>query len=192
MQDLATAASRALSPSCETPESDLNKAQYLRAAEILLGCARTGEANDPETYIAGVIRILSQYPIDIVQQVVDPYTGLPGKCDWLPKHAEIKRACDAIHLPRKAREAYEERSRKQLEERARDEALLPRKQTYEEFKAEMAARGLAVDVTGKPHIDTAEAVKARLGITEEQWNALPNLPIDHTDYWAGVRHDFIK
>lgn len=191
MEDLATVASRALSEN-STTESEKSNLECMKAAKLLLGCYRIGDANDPETYIAAIVRVLSVYPIDVVRYVVDPVTGLAGKCKWLPTPAEVKQACDDIYLPRKAIEAYEERSRKQLDDRAKAEALPKPKQTYDEFKAEMAARGLPIDIAGKVHTDTAGAVKTRFAITDAQWDSIPNLPPAHSDYWAGVRHDWIK
>ncbi len=135
-----------------------------------------------------MIRILAAYPIDVVQEIVDPLNGLPGKCDWLPTMAEIKRACDAIHLPRVARQEKERLIKEQLEERARLEALPSPRQTYEEFVAEMKVRGLPID--GRPYNpdrDSVESIRKRFNISQEQWNAIPDLPPANPDYWLGVR-----
>jgi hypothetical protein len=68
--------------------------EALRAAKLLLGCYRTGEANDPETFGAAVAAVLSAYPLDVVRYVCDPRTGLPGSSKWMPNPAEVKAACD--------------------------------------------------------------------------------------------------
>lgn len=70
----------------------------LRAA-FLVGCYRTGDAADPETYTAAVASILTLYPQAVVYRVTDPRSGLPGKSQWLPTVAEIKAACEA-EMPR--------------------------------------------------------------------------------------------
>jgi hypothetical protein len=97
MERLAILASKALSPGSVNELTDLEKAQYLDAARMLLGCYRTGEANDPDVYIAAVVRVLSGYPIEVVHHVIDPLTGIPSKIEWLPKLSEIKQACERIH-----------------------------------------------------------------------------------------------
>jgi hypothetical protein len=185
MDQLATIVSRALSETCETTENDLSKAQYIRAAELLLGSSRTGEANDPEAYISAVVRILSAYPIDVVQQVIDPLNGLPGKLEWLPKPFEIRKACEEIYRPIRRRREWEERSKEQLAERERLANLPPPKQTYEAFKADMAARGMPIDKQSR-NIESAAKLKAKYGLTNAQWDAIPDLPANHSDYWEGV------
>ena len=64
-----------------------------RRAAILLGCYRTGDANDPDTYCAAIAAVLSRYSKDVVTYVTDPRTGIAGECKWLPAVAEVKEAC---------------------------------------------------------------------------------------------------
>jgi hypothetical protein len=63
-------------------------------AKILLGCYRTGDANDPETYVAAITAILARYPEEVMTQVTHPATGLPSKKGWLPT---VKEVCDACN-----------------------------------------------------------------------------------------------
>jgi hypothetical protein len=147
----------------------------------LLGCYRTGEANDPEIYLAAVVAVLSDYPIDIVAAVTDPRTGIPAKLKWLPTIAEIKTACEDIAGPRRRMAEWETRSRAQLDERAQLEALdgnTERECITEGFK-QLLAR-LQPDKTDKANQFTPDAVKAKLGLTDEQWAAIPDAPPDST------------
>lgn len=64
------------------------------AAKQLLGCYRTGEANDPETFGAAVAAVLSAFPLEVIRYVCDPRTGLPGTSKWMPNPAEVKAACE--------------------------------------------------------------------------------------------------
>lgn len=74
------------------------------------------------------MRVLSAYPIDVVDRVVDPLTGLPGRMDWLPTVREVRKACEEIHgLHRRIRE-WDERSKQQLAERDRPALAGPEKQ----------------------------------------------------------------
>src|SRR6185312_3504497 len=76
--------------SSSTP--NVSPEELTKLARVLLGCYRTGEANDPEIYSGAVIAVLSDYPLEIVKRVVDPRHGLPSKSKWLPTVAEIKEA----------------------------------------------------------------------------------------------------
>lgn len=68
--------------------------EALKAAKQLLDCYRTGEANNPETFGAAIAAVLSDYPLDVVQYVCDPRTGLPSSSTWMPNCAEVKAACN--------------------------------------------------------------------------------------------------
>jgi len=89
-----------------TPSSEPKKpsAETLKAAKVLFGCYRTGDANDPQVYTAAVVAVLSDYSPEVVQFVTDPRTGLPSKVKWLPAVAEVKEACEErrLHLVRVA------------------------------------------------------------------------------------------
>jgi len=104
-------------------------------ARLLLGCFRTGDANDPEVYTAGVIAVLSSYPMEVVRLVCDPRSGLPSKVKWLPTIAEIRDECEAWHAPMRRAVAREENIKQQLEERERLEAEQARRPTFEELQA---------------------------------------------------------
>jgi hypothetical protein len=62
-------------------------------AKLLLGCYRTGEANDPETYVAAITAILAHYPEQVITQVTHPASGLPSMKGWLPTVKEVSDAC---------------------------------------------------------------------------------------------------
>jgi hypothetical protein len=151
----------------------------------LLGCYRTGEANDPEIYLAAVVAVLSDYPLDIVTAVTRPSTGIPAKLKWLPTIAEIKTACEDIAGPRRCMAEWETRSRAQLAERAQQEA--PDGKTehdrivtgFDELLAHLRR-----DQTKPIEQFTPEAVKAKLGLTDAQWNAIPDALPDST--WQKV------
>lgn len=178
MRNLAKAASQTLSRASQPPskaESEL-QTEYLKAARALLGSSRTGEANDPEAYIASLIRILSAYPLDIVWRVVDPLDGLPGKLEWLPKPYEVKKALDEIYIPMKARERARDQLIEQLEERVAMEANPKPKQTYEEFCAEMEARGLPMPGKRRTASIDAGQIKQKYGITDATWDSIPDAP----------------
>lgn len=189
MQPLATLASKALSPSSETPQQTLEKAQYLEAARMLLGCYRAGDANDPEVYISAVVRVLSGYPLDVVMRVIDPLTGLPSKLKWLPTVPEILSACEEIHgLQRRIKES-DELTRKQLAERGEWDRVRASNEheTTDELWADMERRGWTPTGDRKQvTYETVATIKKKYGLTDEQWDAIPDQP-ESSLYWRGVR-----
>lgn len=90
-------------------------------AKILLGCYRTGEANDPDTYVAAITAILARYPQDVMTAVTHPVTGLPSKKNWLPTVKEVVDACDEAHAPILQNELRLKRIKEQIEMREREE-----------------------------------------------------------------------
>lgn len=104
-------------------------------AKLLLGCYRTGEANDPEVYVAAVTRVFVNYPADVLARVVDPVTGLASRIMWLPTVSEVVAACEEIHgLQRRIAEAAE-RDKRQVAAREREEADRAARPTLAELKA---------------------------------------------------------
>lgn len=85
-------------------------------ARILFGSFRTGEANDPNVYVAAVAATLAAYPEDVIKDVTRP-EGLPRQQDFLPTVREVYLACEEIMRPRREHAARQERIRKQLAER---------------------------------------------------------------------------
>jgi hypothetical protein len=63
----------------------------------------------------------------------------------------------------------------QLRERDEWENAPRPKQTYEEFKAEMAKRGMPIDHKSRV-FETVDSVKAKYGISDAQWDAIKDLP----------------
>ena len=141
-----------------------------RYAKILLGCYRTGDANDPAIYSGAIIAVLSDYPLDVVAACVDPRTGLPAQSKWLPTVAEIKDFCEARMRPRR----MEMQARQQIAERERLSITdqRPRK-TYEELQADCAKVGIFIGGKSAP-IHDATAFREAHGVSQADWDAIPN------------------
>lgn len=100
-------------------------------AKLLLGCYRTGDANDPETYVAAITAILARYPEQVITSVTHPATGLPSKKSWLPTVKEVTDACDDTLEPivqnglrlKRIKEQFEAREREAKGERPTLEQL---------------------------------------------------------------------
>lgn len=66
-----------------------------KQVNLFFGSFRKADADDPETFTAGCLRLFTAYPAEAVRHVIDPVTGLPGKSEWLPTMRAIKDALDA-------------------------------------------------------------------------------------------------
>lgn len=92
-------------------------------AKLLLGCYRTGEANDPETYVAAITAILARYPEEVMTKVTHPVTGLPSqsKKGFLPTVKEVFDACEEANEPIIQHALRLKRIKEQLEARQRQD-----------------------------------------------------------------------
>lgn len=103
---------------------------------MLLGCYRTGDANDPETYVAAVAATLARYPEEIITLVTHPTEGtIVGHIQWLPSVMEVREACERALLPVRSHEARQKRIAEQMESRRREDEAKAKAPTYEELKA---------------------------------------------------------
>jgi hypothetical protein len=99
--------------------------QYAKSrASILLGCFRTGDANDPEVYIAAVVAVLARYPESVIRDVTEPASGLPARLKWLPTIAEIREECDVLDARIKRREERERQIAEQFAARDAERKLI--------------------------------------------------------------------
>lgn len=140
------------------------RAEYAaERAKMLLGCYRKGDAADPDTYVAAIAAVLSEYPPEIIRRATDPRTGIASQWKWLPAVAEVKEFCEAEMGP-----VRREQERERLAaERAR--ALPPpiedrsARPTYEELKAAAGPNwGLTSAAASEADKKRQEETRARL------------------------------
>lgn len=119
------------------PASMAREAQLTRyaaeRARLLLGCYRTGEANDPETYVAAVTATLAHFPEDVVTKVTHPIFGLPKEKSWLPTVKEVHEACEKIYEPILQQQLREKRVAEQMAAREIEDGR-PNRPTLEQLK----------------------------------------------------------
>jgi hypothetical protein len=132
--------------------------------------------------------VLERYGDDVIRAVTSPLTGIQRTCKFPPSIAEfVEFIDDHIRRSNYAQE-YDARSREQLREReqrdrdARLETPEHRKAVVERGKAEMRAKSFKFADDRRAPEDTPERVRAKYGLTAEQWDALPDRP----DTWRQV------
>lgn len=88
--------------SAKTSSHSTNPPQLAYAsqrAEVLFGCYRRGDANDPKRYVTSIAAVLSLYDADLIREVTDPRTGImttKEHASFMPNAGELKIYCDAI------------------------------------------------------------------------------------------------
>jgi hypothetical protein len=91
-------------------------------AQMVFGAYRRDDFADPENFSVQLGMILERYDDQVIEHVTSPLTGIQRKCKFPPSIAEIVEACDAEHRSRTYAAKYDQRTAKQLRERAEVEA----------------------------------------------------------------------
>ena len=149
----------------------------------MLGCFRTGDANDPEIYITAVIAVLCSYDADIVRRVTSPTIGLPSRLKWLPSVAEVREECDRLvaiadrAVEQQARRVQQLRDREEYQfqqqvERPRRLSIAELKEKYgdwhsrtkERVHKSAEARAKLIAQIGQQAFDALPNAKAREGV----------------------------
>lgn len=127
---------------------------------------------DPQGYATTLVEILIGYPhwvgVRAIRRIDDDNPNFP------PSDRMLRKWCEEIFAPARFAALWRRRAREQIADRK----CLPRPQrpTYEEIASEMCARGLPMR-GGKPaqaRGDASACMAAKLGLTKEQWEALPD------------------
>ena len=108
-------------------------------AQLLLGCYRSGEANDPDTYVAAISATLARYSQQIITDVTHPVSGLPAKKSWLPTVKEVFDACEEQADRTRQQTARERRIQEQFEAREEQDRLDAVKPSLEQMKEKYGA-----------------------------------------------------
>lgn len=106
------------------------------AAEKLIGYYPQIMASDPKIYAAGLVQLFSRYPEHLIAAALDPATGLPGECDYLPTIAKVK----AFLEPRWIREQHMLEMKRRFETKRLPE---PPRDPVEDAKIEKGLRQLS-------------------------------------------------
>jgi len=130
-----------------------------KQVSLFFGSFRKADADDPEVFTAGCLRLFTAYPPEIVQHVTDPLTGLCTQSEWLPSLKRVKDALSERHETVAARKAVQDRELEQIAARKAELANKNNRPTLEELKAKHGPNwGLQADVKAE---DVARAERRR-------------------------------
>lgn len=154
----------------------------------LLGGYPALNLHDPETYIAKLVALLCGVSLWVGQRAVQRVASSPEWKFIPPSVAGMVEACEHFAPSRSGldwADEWDARAQAQLEERAQIEAGNPVGE--QERVAAGFERLLAHLGRGDPKrpMETAETVRAKFNLTQEQWDALPNLPERKQQRWTG-------
>lgn len=139
----------------------------------LVGAYPNGQPHDPKGYIGTIARLLCQYPRAIATECADPIRGVARTTKFLPTTMEMIAFCEdrvarlENTVKRQARIEQQFRDREEWEKGPAD----PPKQTIEELRIEMRARGFPMGGS-QPHKETPASVMAKHGLSQAQWDAI--------------------
>jgi hypothetical protein len=132
--------------------------------------------------------VFPRFPVDIVEQAADPFTGIVRAYPhWPPNIGEVVNFLAELDRPQRFARQFDEQSRlqraerDQLERKQKEESPEHRKQVADRILGELAQRGgeLAARFGGageKFHGETPATVREKFNLTQAQWDAFPNAP----------------
>jgi hypothetical protein len=80
-----------------------------KAAFAIFSSFRKSDTDDPDVYLAAVMRVLMAYPEEVMRAVADPLTGVAGEQTFLPSIAELRAALDRRYQPILTKQRIEEK-----------------------------------------------------------------------------------
>lgn len=160
----------------------------------LLGSYPSLSLHDPETYITELVSLLTRYPDWVGEKAIE--LAKAESPTFVPSVPIVGKACkDAIGTTQTSltyAQEWDERARLQLEERNRfdrQSSEAPgedRAAVVDRIRADMAAAGMPIMGDGQyRYRETEDVVKARLGLSDAEWDALPNAPA--SDTWENLQ-----
>jgi len=137
-----------------------------------------------------MIALLEHYSNWVGEKAIDAAKKDSPK--FVPSVPEVGKACEAIIGQTRGTitwaQDWDRRARQQLEDRRKleEQKEPPSQELIDRIRDEMAGHGMFILGAEKAHSITVESVKARFGITDAQWDAIPAAPVE-CGYWQGLR-----
>lgn len=129
--------------------------------------------SDPEGYQAALIEVMQGYPTWAGEYAIKRENSDNPN---LPiSDIALRKALEATVIPHRRGHEWNRGALEQLDDRKLIESSPKPKPTYEEFKEDMARRGMPIDAKRYVNIDEeVSAFKRTHNLTDAQWDAIPN------------------
>lgn len=160
--------------------------EAIEAVGKLLTAYPNGGAQAGKSYIGTIASVLLQYPRSIALRCAHPVNGVPRKSEFMPTVATVVAWCEAEAQAMWNVVANERREEAQLRDRQEQEALSDYNPDVLD-RVRKAMRKAGMPIMGDKRNEAAYSVaaaKEKLGLSDAQWNAIPDAPPDST--WAKV------
>jgi hypothetical protein len=147
-----------------------------KATDALFRFCTPVDVGEPRAFLAAVIGVFMEYPVEVMEAVADPVRGLPSRVKR-PDLVDIRTACEEAYQPIRRK-----RKRDEIAEQRR-RALPPPERAPRPTREEIAAK--YSDLFRRKDAETGRRVRgfrpfaeiaAKYGVTQEQIDALPNAP----------------
>jgi hypothetical protein len=152
---------------------------------LITAAYRKDDFQDADGYVVQAAMLLERYADRVITEATDPISGIQSHVKFPPSLAELREYCDEVNRRSNYGKNWSEQSRRQLTERLQIEQQYKspeaRAAIMEKMKKELEAYGFKFNTT-KSHGETAATVKAKLKISDQDWDKLPDLP----DQWKKV------
>src|ERR1051326_631835 len=76
-----------------------NSRKIAKLVERLFSFYPPLDVGDPKAFLAGVVALMQNYPLDIVEEICDPVRGIPSKYKFAPNLAEIRNELEVLAEP---------------------------------------------------------------------------------------------
>lgn len=145
-----------------------------------------------KSYIGTIASLLCQYPRSIAIPCADPVKGVMRESEFLPSVAKVVSWCEERVGVMRSVVDYDDRTKQQLADRAREERLTAeespehRADVVQRIRDQMAAAGMPIMGDAKRHHgETIETVCKRYGLSQADWDAIPDAP--PADNWERLQ-----
>ena len=157
--------------------------EAIEAVAKLISAYPTTASKVEKSYIGTMAALLCQYPRSAATKCADPLRGVARTTKFLPTVADVVAWCEQPLESMTRIVDFEDRSARQLRERREQEEfdarepLEHRRKVVDRIRKQMAAAGMTLEGDrAQEHGETPLKVMAKLGVTEAQWNAIPDGP----------------
>lgn len=176
---LTTSSPKTVSANTSQARADLDRSAWVtKAARRIFSAYRKDDFADPEGFLEQLLTVLEKYDDATITWATSPITGIQRECKFPPSIAELVEFCDSRARQSSYAADWDRRAAEQLRQRELYEAEV--KTTTPEQRAAVVARikgelrAAGFHFAGDHVPATPKAVMERHGITQEQWDALPD------------------
>jgi hypothetical protein len=90
--------------------SNSDQSLFLMAASRIADACQKPKDFNPDAWLPLIAMTLSEFPLEIVDYVSDPRTGIAKTAKWVPYVSDVREACEEAMKPRRMQEEAEKKA----------------------------------------------------------------------------------